>query len=948
MSSGLILTNPNDAAVTSADIIAAFSNPETLAILQLIYKRGPIDSKSLAGALKLDVKHIRSLLASLVKSKVLKKSGRLFVLSDVASRRLDLTSFSLDFIVGTTIEANSIGVENPIRNDYLVESLIGRGATSFTFNAIQSSTHRRRALKIFLPNIVTYADLNDAILKRRSIESEAFPDLVDVGEVQLILPNGSSLVVQCVVYDFVASATTFTQYLFQQDNPNRKILERFIERVGGALAAIESEGLAHGDLHEGNILVVDKGSGNVEFWVIDFIGVPKIRSAGLETASDIQNFRDQLLRAAIIFGERYHGYSARNFLGERVARILTGLRGGKYRSFAELLNDYEQPATVIPTNHFDEPKRQPFDWLRVEFIPKADMLFKLFQPFQKRFEILNRFGNNWVSGPRGSGKSHYLRVLAFHPQTIVEAENDSQLAQKFSQLNYNFRNAFGVLFACRLGEFKMFSPQALTSGVFDLNTQNFLKHILVLKIWNKTLNAIRNGLETTNTEGQPLMVCPDDFDRMIDFLEERIGSLSIVESLKPLSVFYQACLTCTARENSDISVWHIPSRRHTFKLLDETDLDAFFGMLRETFSDLSNTRFFILVDDASDGQVHFELQKVLNSLVRSIQANHCFKITFDKYMYTLDTADGRSLDTNNEGTYIDLGETVSPTHRGKRDELSDYMAEVIDLRLKEAGYKSGIHALLGTSQSVNDFLSALSIPGSRRPKRNTISIRKEPRKKAYYGGWNIVWSISHGSIRTLLELIEHIFKHNNVDENTDSIPLNLQDIAVRNYSNSRNKQILMLPGVYEDEPLGDHLQAVLAAIGEVSRQYLENYDTGDATRWYETISFERNDRKKLSKSASLVLHELVKNGYVLDDGTTFARAQFGLEKRYDMNKIFAPAFLTTYRVRNHIYLGHDRLEELLLRPVEFVGRHKKKLKELVADSVPSISGPLFESNEEQA
>lgn len=945
MSSNPKLRNSNELVSDLRDLLRVLNDPVSLLVLHLMHKRGFADADRISKEIGLPAKQVFGVLKTLQDvDLVAAGSGQSdFDLTALARNRLESGTFSLEFLTGTTIESNLQEVSNPLGHSYSVEKLIGRGATSFTFKAKQSGTYIDRALKVFLPGSITYDQLDMALQKRCNIHAEGLPDLVDVGEVTLRPPSGQEVIVPCVTFEYIDDAQTFARFLRDEVNPNPKLFERFIERVGGALAAIESVGLSHGDLHENNILVV---SGGAEFWVIDFIGVPSSPSPHLEIASDLQNFRDHLLRAALIAWQQYPGISARSFLGSRVFQILEGLRANSYGTFKEMLNVYNSPPKEIPPNYFDTPKPQPFEWLRVESIPSSEMLYTLFEPYQLRFDILKRFGNSWISGPRGCGKSHYLRVLAFHPDAIVKAKEDVELADKLERIGYNFREGFGVLFACRLGEFKMFAPEAVGAITFDLPTQAFLKHILVLKIFNKTLYAINEGLETYDGHGTSVLQYPEELTEFLQFFEKRLGKMSIVESLNALSAFKQACAICSAHESLAISVWHEPSRRAAAPVLDERDLDAFFSTLKRTFPDLKHTRFYILVDDASYGQVHEEMQKILNSLVRSIDANHCFKITFDKLMYTLDTADNRVLDPNNEGTYVDLGETTSPTQRGKAANLSKYMAKVINLRLKVANYESDIQTILGKSQSAAEFLSALSLPGSRRPKKGAKKTSRPVRKRAYYAGWNIVWSLSHGSIRTLLELIEHVFKTNDVLPHVDNIPLKAQDLAVRNYSHLRHKQILMLPGEFEGERLGEHLQAVLTAIGEMSRQYLERYPTGDPLRWYETISLERKDRDPLNPKAARIFRDLIKNGFLLDEGTTFTRAQFGLSWRYDMNKIFAPTFQTTYRVRNHLYVNRKGLQELLLRPVDFVSRHKARLGTLIPSSgTPDYEPSLFELNE---
>ena len=243
----------------------------------------------------------------------------------------------------------------------------------------------------------------------------------------------------------------------------------------------------------------------------------------------------------------------------------------------------------------------------------------------------------------------------------------------------------------------------------------------------------------------------------------------------------------------------------------------------------------------------------------------------------------------------------------------------------------------GNLSLVEDFLSALSQPRARRPKKGQQIRNKSRRKTPYYAGWNIVWAISHGSVRTLLELVEYIFRTNRASSDTSGIPLKDQDKAVRSYSTQKFKSLQMLPADFDKEPLGPKLQNVMSAIGEISRQYLQHYDTGSENRWHETISIERLDRHEMNPKAERILNELVKYGLLLDEGVTFSRAQLGLSQRYDMNKIFAPAFETTYRVRNHMYLSKERIEDLLLTPDIFVERQRKKLERLVE----SKESPLF-------
>ena len=173
-------------------------------------------------------------------------------------------------------------------------------------------------------------------------------------------PDGRKLILPCVVLEYIDSrAITFEKFLENQTNIDNTIFNTFIERVGTVLSEIEKAGLVHGDLHERNILVMPGQSPNVvkDFWVIDYIGIPSINSSELESLTDMENFYNHLMRAAIITCNNYNIYSLRLALGEKAYRILEGLRNKKYKSFSELLEDFNKKIEV-PADYFEAPRSQ--------------------------------------------------------------------------------------------------------------------------------------------------------------------------------------------------------------------------------------------------------------------------------------------------------------------------------------------------------------------------------------------------------------------------------------------------------------------------------------------------------------------------------------------------------------------------------------------------------------
>jgi hypothetical protein len=916
-----MLKNPNEAVHKYGDQVRMITDLRVKDILRNLYL-GEGTIRSLAGATGNTQGDVAALLEPLAKSGLVHATGERLSLSDRARRRLDLQFTTYEELQGTILHSRSAAIKYPLAGAYRLIESIGCGSTSRTFLGEQLAVHRHRAVKLFLPHVAAFSKVDEALKKHnlinQAIKDPALPDVIDAGEVLVNTADGNRVVVPCVVFEYVDSgAMSFSRFLSEPRAPTPGLFEHFVAEVGGALETLEAAGLEHGDLHEGNILVALGESKDTArcFWVIDYIGVPSLSSPDLEQRSDLTNFKDHLLRAVERACHFSPGQPIRLLLGDRVSRVLEGLIAGAYSSFAALMRDFARAPEPLPDAYFLAVK-DPFEWLRVEWFGSGEWLFKLFEPDRSRYEAIARFGNTWISGPRGCGKSHYIRVLSFQPAVIAKARHDKKLAAKLADLNYDFRQVFGVLFPCRVGEFREYTPDAMALSEFDTATNAVLRHIFILKIMRRTLQSMLEGLGSRPDRADAVLALPTDASPILSFFERRMGRAAMIEHRSTYDAVVDCVSVCVSREQAAASTWDRPDARPA-ELLDERDLGSFFAAIRAVFPDLQRTRFYILVDDA--GELHPAAQKVLNCLLRSAQSGYCFKLTSEKYAYTFDTADGPPLNPFHDGTYVDLGELSSKPQQAAAIDQTAYMSRIVNTRLREANYRQhSIEKLLGPSQDVTSFLAALSA-GRKRPHGH------EPGQRALYAGWHVIRSLCHGSIRTLLALLEYLFRSAEVTKEVSFIPPEKQDFAVRAFSNQYFRSLAMLPGEYEGAPLGEKLRAVLSSIGAVSRAYLQHYDTGEPGRWHETISIERLDQKPLRQTAQTILENLVKNEFLVDQGVTLSRAQFGLCSRYDLNKILAPAFRTTYRVRNHMYLSSRWFEELLLSPDEFVRRQSEKL-----------------------
>ena len=932
MSTTLKIDNINQLLEENRAMVGVTSSPTCMYILHLIRSRQGITLNQINTEFTFRHGTAEDWLRHILKVSLVELKDSKYYLTPLGKRKLALTDVSLEELGGTEIPGIK-DVPHKLPDSYKLDSKpLGAGATSVTFRAIQQSTGLPRTVKIFRPGIMSYDQLESFKQKRATIPKEvAIPDFIGMGQFCVDLEShGEPVVLDCQVFDYEnGDAKTLQEYVVNTDPApylSRDFFRFFVEHVGGALEAIERAGLQHGDLHARNILVIrrERREPAISFKVIDFAGGSSFNSLTFSGVNDLEMFKRHLIWCFSEVCRQRPGVSARELVGDKVERVIIGLREQKYENFAELLDDFHKRARPIPTDYFQEPTPRPFEWLRVEMMPSLEKLYLLFEPDESVFEAISGSDNVIISGPRGCGKSHYLRSLNFWPEILKLAKESTELKAKLDRIGYDFHRFFGVLFECRVGEFKNFTPEAVDGKKFTAETVRVLKHILVLKIINKTLSVLRESCE------REVLIPSQNIFALRTFVQERFPNIPLYGEPNAVEEMTQYARALVTKEKQAEPTWNLPDENRGL-LLAEPDVEAFFESLQKDFPDLAHTQFFILVDDISEGRMHHEMQKVLNSIMTSATKRFCFKITSDKFMYTLDTAEGRAIDPSQDVVYVDLGDLSVKAQKTDKKAIREYVRGIVNVRLNAwVSQKSDIVTILGDSQKPKEFLTLL-----RRPRKETLQAtdtiqRDSTRKEALYAGWNIIWQLSHGSIRTFFQLLDYIFAQSNFDrENPGSIPLDIQNKYVREFSKQKFQSLLMLKGSIDGDPLGTPLSDVARSIGEVSRLYLRKYDTGDPDRFYETITLERLDLKPLDERAAQVLKYLAVYDVLMTKGITFSRAQVGLSERYDLNKIYAPAFQTTYRVRNHLYLSKDKFEELLLKPDEFVKKTRTRLGSLV-------------------
>ena len=866
---------------------------ESLLVLIYIKRHDGIETNDLTKKLNKYLSHLKDIVVFLKSKKFIIEKNELIYITKKGKEIVNIIEYS-------QYKIDEIP-ENVIPGYILEKPPIGCGSTSFTFKAGRKRI-KNRVIKIFKKGIFEHIDFDKKIEALQPLSN--FPNLVlpdDYGEFEW---NGSKF--KYIVMRYI-KGRTLKDFLNEKVTIDlRKFLGNFVQEVAKTLGKVEELGFNHGDLHSNNILVVEdeleKGKGIYHFQIIDFIGTKSNEEFREFELLDFESFKRHLLRIIRLYAFTPSGEDDLKKLGERFYYIAQNLKRGKYHSFKELFDAFsvELPSSL----KLGKIKEPPFSFIRFEQYDINEPLWlKRLEPEEVLYEPIKRFDNIICSGPRGCGKTIYLRSLAFVPKLVKLIQNEPE---KYSEERYKvafFNNIFGIYFACRQGEFKYFSEKYFK---FTSKTQLFIKHIIALRIIKTTLRLINDAYIEKLFSTEPKI------ELILRFLTGYLVKDIMMTNEAKEKPFEQLVEILRLEKNYCESMLGEDTKYPNIgKMLNEHLLIKFFKILKYSISELSNVKFYIIFDDVSDPQVSFECQKIINSFMSCLNEVYCCKFSTEKFAYTYEDMFNKTLQPTNDYTYIDLSFLGRPEDRYADKKYKKYLEKIINRSLKIGGYKQHINEVLENSPfSAQELINLLSeyAKGNR-------SVYSEIK----FAGWSLIVQLSSRSVRDTIALCDSIFRECKTEKNLSvkikkgeiKISVDIQDKSIRKYSREEYKGLLNITFH------GKEIFNIVRNFGEISRKYLERKITKESGRKYEMITMERTDAEELSKDAKRIFRTLIRYSVFLDRGLSFSREEIGLVQKFTLHKKFTPALMTTYREREHLRLSTDRLENFILRPDEF-------------------------------
>lgn len=280
-----------------------------------------------------------------------------------------------DQLVGQTLEKR-----------YYVERILAGGSESVTYLASHISLGSKVCLKVIRPGCGQ--NLSSRIRTLSSISENNILVLpTDLFNVTLSDINNQAVELNCVLFPFIDSPT-LESFLNNDPLITPFFVLEFLAAISTGLAALEQNGLVHGDLHERNILCKSAKDRSLEIKIID-IGIDEKRPS--EYGSGLSDF-EWLKRhiGTVLRQTQVRKMSIQKHLGAPTFELLKYIFSKKQLTFREILslltdnspyNEFKRKQNEFIISRFSRNSDSKLSLLRHEEINDPSQARDLFQPY---------------------------------------------------------------------------------------------------------------------------------------------------------------------------------------------------------------------------------------------------------------------------------------------------------------------------------------------------------------------------------------------------------------------------------------------------------------------------------------------------------------------------------------------------------------------------------------
>ena len=704
----------------------------------------------------------------------------------------------------------------------------------------------------------------------------------------------------------------------------------YVDLLCNVLSILKHTRLRHDDLHPGNVMIVDPKPGvlkeTLEIKIIDLGSVKdyydplKPVKNGID---DLANFalHVKLLLNRLLFlndGDRRILSSKEQLFIDKSLKILNSiLDEDKGRALTKPFLISEAFEKIHREIFTDTLKTQsvlvdPFDYLSAEQISDDKLLINLFAESCPWIKDIISPNPILLTGPRGCGKSMLFRryslkaLLAVNDPLISELQVGcfyiSCSAELSNRLSIITSSSHATAFKEEIIHYfnlTILRELILTLKIISEREDALTKFGLSAKTSEEIFSYITHSHRLNTARGKKLQ------------LQGVSPLVHLLELLK-----FEANQTYSSLVKREKIKWSTP---YSF-IADVTKY------LSETIAYFKNRKIVFLIDDYSTHRIPEHVQTQLNMVIWDRQSFHIFKVSSEKHGMTKTMANNTSVDLSREYTEVDIGRNYVNLSESSK-ELKKFAAELLNHRLRLAGYKGKAETLIGNSHHSEGTLGR--------------QIRSGTNSSEYYHGLEIISQVCSGDISTLLEIYRTLFRESGVvKESVDKIPNHKQHEAITTSS----KNFLELTKTFH--PYGRDMHKLVLFFGNLCKLILNEgklqKDKKGKTFPNETsrIEIEETESKEEFTALNIEIYkELVRRAIFIELEQSRGRHQLGITTRLQLRRIYCPGLGLSLSKNTAIKWSPSMFKHFLNDPEDACETEFQKWREK-----SSTQTPLFDNN----
>jgi serine/threonine protein kinase len=802
---------------------------------------------------------------------------------------------------------NPQGLIGKVFQGYEIDRYVGHGTMGVVFHAVKKEIGDEAACKIIPQDNI----------KGWKTELIKLVKLTDVSQVVQYKGHGVDMIEEIplvfVLYQFV-DGKNLREYV--RDYPDLITLD-FVEMLAreilNVLQALKVSDIAHGDLHEGNIMVADP---DPKF--IDRKPRIKVTDFGIGTSSTKQSIKDDYLQLAVICsnlvrkyidpasldGENRYFYN--RFTTDFLRKQLTELDvtvGEFAREPAKLLENLEEIRLQYKEMAMIETLSKltrPFDYLSCEhFGDSFELLQTLYSESFPGYQELNRKINTILTGPRGCGKTTIFRNLSLKTQLLGKKVKSPE-------------RFVGIYYHC--SDLSFAFPYTIEK--LGTTEQKTITHFFNLAILHEVLDTL------IVADAHDLKVPSRTLERLQGFLQGWLVSYqnpprdtSVLRHLLSLiGAAKERFRDEMDRHGMEIEKWPVDSCR--MALLPQDFLKRLCKLLQDCVPWLKGVPFYFFLDDYSLPKVSNEVQVTLHNFILNRYSELFFKISTESVVtFNPQDAKGKMFEEGREYEIIDLGDYFLDANDETKQK---FLGDIANNRLRNAEkfeWDCRIIELLLGNPPYETYVELAELIKSG--------------KKVRYSGWKTIVDLCSGDIANILRLIRNVFSLAKLKEIREyPISEMIQDQGIRETSSKFFEKFKAIPDT------GPHIARIVQAFGDVANYYLrtrrsKNIKTNPPYQAFriellETVNLDEDEPyRKLGAQHPLekgylrrLFDDLIKYGVFLRD--IKGKSQRGIVvPRLYLRRLLIPTFLLTPSKRDHIRVNATEFQMLLAEPEKF-------------------------------